>query len=281
MNEIVLRNGLRLPTLGLGAKLVGNSKLKYQAAYDVIHYALQTGKCTLFDTSESYGVHEEILGTALEATGKRDDVQLITKVGNKSQRVGDIRRALERSLRRLRTSYVDVYLIHWPQYGTFIQTYKEMEKFYEEGLVKAIGVCNCHIHHLEELMQNVNIPPMIHEFEIHPLFTQTALVNYCIAYDIQIIAYSPIARMHDVLFRSKPIRTIAARYGKTPVQVILQWHRQHNRIAIPSTSNKQHFEEIYETEEFLLSEKELAWISSLDDNVRIRYNADMCDFYHL
>lgn len=89
MDEIILRNGLHLPTLGLGAKIVGrNDKAKYQASYDILHYALQTGKCTLFDTSESYGVHEEILGAALEATGKRDSVRLITKVGNASQRRG-------------------------------------------------------------------------------------------------------------------------------------------------------------------------------------------------
>ena len=282
MDEIILRNGLHLPTLGLGAKIVSpKEKIKYQASYDILHYALTTGKCTLFDTSESYGMHEEILGAALEATEKRDNVRLITKVENASQRKGDIRRALERSLTKLRTNYLDVYLIHWPQYGTYIQTYKEMEKLYEEGLVKSIGVCNCHRHHLEELMQNVNIPPMIHEFEIHPLFTQDALVNYCIAHDISVIAYSPIARMHDVLIKAKPIRVIAARYGKTPVQVILQWHRQHNRIAIPSTANKRHFEEIYDAEKFSLSEKELAWISSLDDNVRLRYNADLCDFKHL
>lgn len=282
MDEIILRNGLHLPTLGLGAKIVSNSNEKAkQASYDILYYALETGKCNLFDTSESYGMQEQILGEALAATGKRDSVRLITKVGNKSQRTGNIRRALEASLRKLKTSYIDVYLFHWPQYGTFIQTYKEMEKFYEEGLVKSIGVCNCHRHHLEELMQNVNIPPMIHEFEIHPLFTQSALVNYCIAHDIHIIAYSPIARMHDVLIKAKPIRTIAARYGKTPVQIILQWHKQNNRIAIPSTANKRHFEEIYNAEKFSLSEKEIAWISSLDDNVRLRYNADMCDFEHL
>lgn len=280
MDEIILRNGLKLPTIGLGAKIITRQE-QCQPSFDILCYALQTGKCTLFDTSESYGAQEEILGAALHTTKKRNNVRIITKVGNASQRIGNIRRALETSLRKLRTDYIDVYLIHWPQYGTFIRTYKELEKFYNEGLVKAIGVCNCHIHHLEELMQNINIPPMIHEFEIHPLFTQSALVNYCFAHDIRIIAYSPIARMHDVLLRAKPIRTIAARYGKTPVQVILQWHKQHNRIAIPSTANRQHFEELFSVENFSLTDKELAWISSLDDNVRIRYNADMCDFNSL
>lgn len=89
MDEIILRNGLKLPTLGLGAKIVskGDQK-KYQASYDILHYALQTGKCNLFDTSESYGMQEAILGEALEATGKRDNVRLITKVGTKSQLMG-------------------------------------------------------------------------------------------------------------------------------------------------------------------------------------------------
>lgn len=87
MNEIILRNGLHLPTLGLGAKLVYDKK-NYQTVYDICHYALETGKCTLFDTSESYGMHEQILGEALETTKKCDSVKLITKVGNKSQRGG-------------------------------------------------------------------------------------------------------------------------------------------------------------------------------------------------
>lgn len=85
MNEIILRNGLHLPTLGLGAKLVYNKEY-YQPVYDILHYALETGKCKLFDTSESYGLNEEILGAALADTKKREQVQIITKVGNRSQR---------------------------------------------------------------------------------------------------------------------------------------------------------------------------------------------------
>lgn len=283
MKEIVLRNGVKVPGIGLGAKGIWggvemrDSKLA-QEEYAIYRYAMETGKCRLFDTSESYGFNEEIIGKALADVGNRRDITLMTKVGNKSQTAGNIRGAFEKSLKRLQTDYIDIYLLHWPQYGTYIDAYLEMEKLYEEGLVRAIGVCNCQKHHLEELMMRANIPPMLHEFEIHPLFTQEALVHYCYAYDIGVIAYSPIGRMHDVLIKAKPVRTLARKYGKTPVQIILRWHYQLNRIIIPQTTKQNHFDEIFAIEDFSLEAKEVAWLSSLNENIRLRYNADTCDF---
>ena len=286
IENIVLQNGLKIPKIGLGANGIwGGEEAKKsdlaRAQYEIYYYALKSQKCKLFDTSESYGWNEEILGEAIRNVGKRSDILIMSKIGNKSQKDHDIRRTVEKSLKRLETDYIDIYLLHWPQYGTYINTYLQMEKMYEEGIIKAIGVCNCNRHHLEELAECVNINPMINEIEVHPLFTQDTLINYCYAHDINVVAYSPVGRMHDVLIKAKPIRQIADKYAKTPVQIILRWHYQLGRIAIPQTKSKTHFDEIYAIDEFELTKKEVAWISSINDNVRMRYNSDNCDFSRL
>lgn len=286
MEKLILNNGLELPMVGLGAKGIwgGEEARKSELAklqYDIYCYALESGKCRLFDTSDSYGYNEEILGNALNDTKLRNQVKIMTKIGNRSQREGSVRNALERSLKKLGTEYVDVYLIHWPQTETFIDTWLEMEELYREGLIKAIGVCNFHKHHFEELMLKASILPMLNEFEIHPLFTQEPLIHYCRARGIQIIAYSPVGRMHDVLMKSKPVYDLSKKYNKTPAQIVLRWHYQLNRISIPCTLNTAHLNEIFDIVKFALEETEMEWISSLNENIRLRYNSDTCDFSRL
>lgn len=286
MNSIELSNGMRLPRIGLGAKGIWggedvlNSELA-QKQYDIYKYALESKQCELFDTSESYGYNERLLGEAIKETKSRNRVQIISKISNRSQKSGNVRAALEKSLKTLNTDYLDVYLIHWPQTGCFVDTYLQMEQLYKEGLVRAIGVCNCNIHHLNEIMYKATIPPMINQIEVHPMFTQEALVNFCYAMDIKVIAYSPVARMHDVLIKSRPIYELSRNYAKSPVQIILRWHYQNERIAIPQTTSREHFKEIFEIFDFELTRKEMAWINSLNENMRMRYNPDNCDFSRL
>lgn len=288
MREFSLNNGMNIPALGMGASGIWGHREEPQAAelmkrqYEIYCYALQTGKCKLFDTSAAYGLNEEVLGKAIHDSGiDRNKILLMSKISNSQQRKGDVRKAFEQSLTKLHTDYLDVYLIHWPQTGTFIDTWLEMEKLYEEGLVKAIGVCNFNIHHLEELQQKATIIPAINQFEIHPLFTQETLINYCYAKNIQPIAYSPVGRMHDVLINAKPIHELSGKYGKTPVQIILRWHYQLGHVAIPRTLDKKHFDDIFSIDEFELCEREIAWVSSVNDNIRLRYNPDTCDFSRL
>ena len=283
MDDFKLKNGLSIPAIGLGAGGIWESNdvprsNLFDQNYEMYAYAMESGKCKLFDTSESYGLNEIAIGEALRDTHKRNDVTIMSKIGNLSQRTRNVREALEGSLKRLGTDYLDIYLIHWPQTGTFVKTWLEMEKLYEEGLVKAIGVCNCNKHHIAAIKNVGHIVPMINEFEIHPLFTQDALANYCFAKDIQVVAYSPLARMHDVLMKSGPVRTLSEKYGITKVQLILRWHYQLKRVAIPRTLNKKHFDEFFGIDMFELTDKEMAWINSLNDNIRIRFNPDTCDF---
>lgn len=285
MKYRILNNGIRIPLQGLGASAIygqeSDDKVRQlcRRQYDLYRYALESGKCRLFDSSGAYGHNEKILGKALKDSGvARETVFLISKISNRQQDERNVRKALENSLEALNTEYLDLYLIHWPQTGTFIETYKQMEKLLEGGLVKAIGVCNFHKHHLEELMSETTVVPAVNQFEIHPLFTQEALINYCLFRDIEPMAYTPVARMHDILMKSKPIFELSRKYQKTPVQIVLRWHYQLGRIAIPRTLSPEHFDEIFSIEDFALDQKEIYWISSLNENIRLRYNPDTCDF---
>lgn len=284
---IMLNNQMEMPFIGLGANGIpfGNDEERikqYRDEYEFYLYALQTNMCHMFDTSAAYGRNDEALGQAIDDLNMRKEVIVMSKVSNAQQRDGDIRRAFEAHLKYLKTDYIDIYSFHWPQTGTFIKTYLELEKLYNEGLIKAIGVCNCNIHHLEEIMSCANVLPVVNQFELHPLFTQDALVNYCKAFDIQPLAYTPLARMHDVLMCSKPIRNLAQKYKKTPAQIVLRWHIDRNESIMLRTRNKRHFEEMFkDVYDFELEEKEICWINSLNDNVRLRYNPDLGDFTYL
>lgn len=285
MKKIALSNDLEIPIRGLGARIVPPGEIgekMYQEDYDFYMYAINSKKCTMFDTSAAYGRNDEALGEAIRDSGKREEFQIITKISNVQQREGNIRKAFESHLKYLKMDYVDLYLIHWPQTATFINTYVEMEKMYREGLIKAIGVCNCNIHHIREIMQYTSIVPMVNQFEITPLMTQDSLVNYCKAFGIVPMAYSALGRMHDVLIKAEPIQRLSAKYKKTPAQIIMKWNEQLGRPALLQTRNKEHFMELFEDiDTFELEDKEIFWINSMNDNIRLRYNPDMADFYRL
>lgn len=277
-----LYNGIEIPQVGLGARVITDRGTEYRREYDFYEFAINSGICNLFDTSAAYGNNDEVLGKAILNSHKRDKIRIMSKISNEQQQKGNIRDAFEKHLKYLKLDYLDYYLIHWPVHGFYIKTYREMEKIYEEGMVKAIGVCNCNIHHLKELEYETNIKPMINQFEITPIFTQDALVNYCKAFDIMPVAYSTVGRMHDVLINSDAIRCIAEKYKKSPAQIIIKWNKQLNRVALVQTRNTKHFKEIFsDNDDYDLTDKEIFWINSLNNNIRLRYDPDTADLSRL
>ena len=199
---------------------------------------------------------------------------------NADQFNGDTRAALEKSLRELDMEYVDLYLLHWPVTDTYITTWQKVERLYEEGLCKAIGVCNCNIHHLEEMKRLVNIMPMVNQFECHPLFTQDRLREYCHQNGIQVMAYTSTARMDERLSKTCLV-PITEKYQKSIAQIILRWHQQIGNIPIVNSYNKNHFRENTEIYDFKLTEEEVAAILNININSRLRYDPDNCDFRKL
>lgn len=216
MKMIALSNGFEVPDFCFGSPIVfpcGNSyrsRAKYIlklavknrmqlkrdiGLFKIVKMAAENG-CTMFDTSRAYGGSEWVFGTVLKRY-KREHYRIVTKLCNADQYGSNVRGGFEASLQQLHMDYVDVYLMHWPVKGRFIESWKEMERLYEGGCCKAIGVCNFNIHHLEELSIHANIKPMVNQFECHPLFTQDKLRDYCRAQGIQVMAYTASGRMDE------------------------------------------------------------------------------------
>lgn len=300
---VVLSNGLRLPDFCLGSAIVHRYKpwgkysrwkmLRYhmnnlrknrvQLNRDlempkVIKSAMEHG-CHMFDTSRAYWDSEYVLGKALK-NYRRDEYTIVTKLSNYHQLRDDVRGSLETSLRELGLSYVDVYLMHWPVSGKYIESWKVMEKLYQEGLCRAIGVCNCHIHHLEELKKHAAVMPMLNQFECHPLFTQNELRAYCQEQRIQVMAYTSVARM-DSRMNITALTPIAQKYNKTIAQVILRWHQQLGNIPIVSSANSRHLIENTKIRDFSLTKEEMDAILAVNINSRLRFDPDNCDFTQL
>lgn len=278
MEFFTLNNGLKMPVIGLGTFPMNRLELVkvfFQAISE------ENGAYRSFDTAAAYG-NEKWLGWARTLSFKRrDEFFITTKLSNEQQRSGNIRRAIENSLKKLNIDYVDLYLMHWPNPGTYLHAWNEMEKIYKDGLAKAIGVCNFHDHHLAEILKIANVIPAVNQIELHPLLSQRPLVEFCKKRDIQVVAYSPLARMHKDLVENEILLNLARKYEKSVNQIIFRWNYQSNIIVIPKTSKKERLRENIDIFDFSISAEDMEKIESINKNFRVRYNPDNCDFTKL
>lgn len=243
----------------------------------VLAESIRTGY-RLIDYSNAYG-DGKLIGKAIRKSGvDRKDIFIVSKASNREQYRGEVRKAFIQSLSNLGVDYIDIYMFHWPVTDYYIETYKEIEKLYKEGLIRSIGVCNCQQHHIETIIKECEIKPMVNEFEVHPLFTQKPLVQYCHDQGMQIIAYTPLAINDYRLRNSKILRGIANKYNKNLQQIILRWHIQNGIIPIPFSFNIKHNQSNFDVFDFVLSNEEMKIIDGLNINSRLRYDPDNCDF---
>lgn len=266
-----LNNGLEMPIFGLGVFRV---KDEAAAVYSV-QTALEAGY-RMIDTAAAYG-NEEYVGRALRESGvRRDDVFITTKLWNANIREHRVREGLEASLEKLGVSYVDLYLVHWPVPELYLDAWKKMEQFYREGLVKAIGVCNCNPHHLDEILSIAEIVPAVNQVELHPYFNQSALRAYCGQHDIVVEGWSPLA--NGGLLDNEVLCELSGRHGKTPAQIVLRWHLQHNLVCIPKSVHSKYIYENADIFDFSLSTEEMDLIDYLDTGKRLFWDPDHFDF---
>jgi diketogulonate reductase-like aldo/keto reductase len=263
---VTLSNGVRMPRLGLGT---------YKSAQggDVegaVATALELGYRGI-DTASLYG-NEEGIGRALFSSGvPREQVFLASKVWNTEQGYDETLAACERSLGRLGTSYLDLYLVHWPRPET-PATWRAMERLLTEGTVRAIGVCNHLQHHLETLLETASVLPMVNQFEFHPRLQQPSLTDYCEDHDIVVQAWAPLmrGRVADI----PEIVEIARRHGKTPAQVSLRWILQRGITTIPKSVHAERVAENADVFDFALADDEMRAVDALDTSERIGPHPD-------
>nr|WP_299000707.1 aldo/keto reductase [uncultured Allomuricauda sp.] len=254
-----LNNQLRMPKIGLGVLFAKND----EEVVNAVVSALESGYRKI-DTASAYE-NEEGVGKAIQRSGiAREDIFLGTKVWNTEQGYDTTLEAFERSLNRLQTDYVDLYLIHWPVKSKYKETYHAMEEIYKKGLAKAIGVCNFSMDQLQDLMEHSEIVPAVNQVEIHPHHSQSELLDFAHKHEIQLEAWRPIM-MGEVL-KIPELVEIGNKYDKSPVQVSLRWLVQRGVAVIPKSVTPKRIRENINIFDFELSKTEMDVIEGLNQN---------------
>lgn len=268
---VKLKNGIKMPMLGLGTWLASNG----QEVENAIRIALDVGYRSI-DTAAIYG-NEKSVGKAIrESDIPREQIFVTSKLWNSDQGFNSTLKAFNNSIRKLNINYLDLYLIHWPVRNKYKESWKALEKLYSEKKVRAIGVSNFHIHHLNDLLKEADIIPTVNQVEFHPYLTQTELKQYCSKYSIQFEAWSPLMQGN---FMSVPtIHNLSEKYGKTPAQIILRWDIQHNVVTIPKTIHEDRIKENVNIYDFELTVEDMKKIDSLNKDHRFGPDPDSFNF---
>lgn len=265
-DSTMLNNGVAMPWFGLGTYKAEGAEVAQAVAT-----ALELGYRSI-DTAAVYGNEAEV-GQSIAASGvARDSLFVTTKVWNTDQGYDATLRAFEISSRKLGLDVIDLYLIHWPGQDKYKDTWRALVRLYEEGRVRAIGVSNFQIHHLEELRKDSAVVPAVNQVELHPRFIQKELQDYCALHQIQIEAWAPL--MKGRLQENELLQGIAGKHGKTVAQVILRWGLQNRIVIIPKSVTPSRIKENSEIFDFELSADEVSAISALDAGERIGTDPD-------
>ncbi|QBP43033.1 aldo/keto reductase [Paenisporosarcina antarctica] len=266
-----LHNGIEMPRLGLGVYKMTNPEESVEAMTS----ALQIGYRAI-DTASLYGNEKEV-GESVRTSGiKREDVFVTTKVWNSDQGYDQTLRAFEKSLELLGFDYLDLYLTHWPVKETFMETYRAIERLYDEKLIRATGVSNHHQQHLEEILAKANVKPMVNQIELNPRLTQYDLRTFCGDNQIAVTSWSPLAR--GGLLNEPSLVRIGNKYGKSPAQIIIRWHLQHDLTVIPKSVTPARIAENADVFDFKLSFEDMKNIDSLNLDERTGANPDNFSF---
>lgn len=262
-NFKILNNGIKIPSIGFGTYKSGSN----DETEKIVKYALELGYRQI-DTASFYG-NEVGIGNGIKSSKiSREDIFLVTKLWNDDHGYEKTIEAFNKSLKNLQVDYIDLYLIHWPN-KLNTETWKAFEHLYESGKIKAIGVCNFKQKHLEELIKNSKMKPMVNQVEMHPINQKNELIDFCKKNDIQLIAWSPI--MRGKIFDNEFMINLSKKYNKSIAQIVLRWHMQRGIVPIPKSSNESRIKENLDVFDFEISEEDMMKIALLDEG----YNASV------
>lgn len=267
-----LNNGVEMPWVGLGVFQVEDG----EQVKTSVRSALENGYCAV-DTAAAYK-NEGGVGEAIAESGvARQDIFLTSKLWNAEQGYDRTLRAFEESLKKLKTDYLDLYLIHWPlpMKGLYKDTWKAFEKLYSEKRIRAIGVSNFTEDHLTDLMNDSDIVPAVNQVEFHPCLTQKPLHEFCRTHSIQLEAWSPL--MQAQILDNPTLQAIASAHGKSAAQVIIRWDLQNEVVTIPKSVTPSRIAENADVFDFELSGEEMTKIDGLNESKRIGPDPDTFD----
>ncbi|MBS3742386.1 MAG: aldo/keto reductase, partial [Candidatus Cloacimonetes bacterium] len=241
-----------------------------------VHRALETGY-RLIDTASVYGNEEGVGKAVRESDLPREEVFVTSKVWNTDQGYERTLKAFDKSMNRLGLDYLDLYLIHWPVSDLYKDTWKALEKLYNEGRIRAIGVSNFLIHHLKDLMEDAEITPMVNQVEFHPHLVQQELHDFCQKNQIQSEAWAPL--MRGKVNEIPLLKGLAEKYEKTPAQIVLRWDLQKGVATIPKSSNPERIRSNADIFDFELSEGDVKRIDDLEQGGEERVTGEHPDQY--
>lgn len=259
MNYVTLENGVKMPQLGYDVYQVTKEECE-RCVLD----ALKVGY-RLFDTAQSY-FNEEEVGNAIVKSGvSREEIFLTSKVWIDHYGYEECRKSVLESLRKLKTDYIDLMLLHQP-FSDYYGAYRALEDLYDEGKIKAIGISNFYPDRMVDLASFTRIKPMINQIEIHPYHQQVFSKEWHDKYGVQLEAWAPFGEGRKNMFELSELKEIGDKYGKTVAQVILRWHLQRGIVVIPKSTHLERMKENFNVFDFELAQEDMDAISKLDKN---------------
>ena len=254
---IELNNGKKIPQLGYGVYCISN-----EATEKCVLEALKVGYRHI-DTAHMYGNEKEV-GSAIKKSGiPREEIFVTSKLWVTEYGQGRTYSQIDKMLKRLDLEYIDLLLLHFP-FRDYIGAYKDLEKAYEEGKVKSIGISNFENQKLEELCDQAKIKPVLNQVELHPYYQQNDLRKRMEKYNTKIEAWAPLGHSMTNIFKEEVIVKLSEKYKKSPAQIVLRWDIQRGIITIPKSEKPERIKENFEIFDFELTEDEIKQINELD-----------------